>query len=72
MNKNVPSAECGVRSAEWTAWGCRVENESVMEMLVDAEKVRPSVAAPLIREAGQLTAIVVSSLNTARKSSARS
>jgi four helix bundle protein len=43
-----------------------------LELLVDAEKVKPSAAAPLIREAGELTAIAVSSINTARKSGGRS
>ena len=43
-----------------------------LEMLVDAEKLETAVAAPLIQEAGELTAIAVSSINTARKSSSRS
>jgi four helix bundle protein len=42
-----------------------------LEMLVDAEKLAPTVAAPLIQEAGELTAIAVSSINTARKSGSR-
>jgi len=42
-----------------------------LEMLVDSGKVKPSAAAPLIREAGELTAIAVSSINTARKSGGR-
>ena len=42
-----------------------------LEMLVDAGKVAPAAAARLIRGAGELTAIVVSSINTARKSSGR-
>ena|ERR1035437_2403617 len=42
-----------------------------LEMLVDAEKLEPAVAAPLIQEAGELTAIAVSSINTARKSGGR-
>jgi hypothetical protein len=37
-------------------------------MLVDAEKLGPNAAAALIQEAGELTAIAVSSINTARKS----
>jgi len=43
-----------------------------LELLVDAEKLASTVAAPLIQEAGELTAIAVSSINTARKSSGRS
>ncbi len=43
-----------------------------LEMLVDAQKLESSAAAPLIREAGELTAIAVSSINTARKSGNRS
>jgi four helix bundle protein len=39
-----------------------------LEMLVDAEKLGPNAAAALIQEAGELTAIAVSSINTARKS----
>ena len=42
-----------------------------LEMLVDAGKIKPSAGAPLIREAGELTAIAVSSINTARKSGGR-
>ncbi len=42
-----------------------------LELLVDAQKVRPSAAARLIREADELTAIAVSSINTARKSEGR-
>ena len=43
-----------------------------LEMLVDAEKLAPKAAAPLIQEAGELTAIAVSSINTARKSANQS
>ena len=43
-----------------------------LEMLVDAEKLETAVAAPLIQEAGELTAIAVSSINTARESGSRS
>jgi four helix bundle protein len=43
-----------------------------LEMLVDAEKLAPKPAAPLIQEAGELTAIAVSSINTARSSGSRS
>ncbi len=42
-----------------------------LEMLVDAEKLAQKAAAPLIQEAGELTAIAVSSINTARKSGDR-
>ena len=42
-----------------------------LEMLVDAEKLEPAVGAPLIQESGELTAIAVSSINTARKSGGR-
>jgi four helix bundle protein len=48
------------------------ESSFWLEMLVDAEKLAPTVAAPLIQEAGELTAIAVSSINTARKSGGRS
>jgi four helix bundle protein len=43
-----------------------------LEMLVDAGKLKVADAAPLIREAGELTAITVTSINTARKSGGRS
>ncbi len=43
-----------------------------LEMLVDAENLKPAVAAPLIEESSELTAIAVSSTNTARKSENRS
>jgi len=43
-----------------------------LEMLVEAQKLEPSAAAPLIREAGELIAIAVSSIKTARKSGNRS
>jgi four helix bundle protein len=42
-----------------------------LDLLVDAHKLPPVVAAPLIQEAGELTAIAVSSINTARKSGGR-
>lgn len=42
-----------------------------LKLLVDAGKLNPSVAMPIIREAGELTAIAVSSINTARKSGGR-
>jgi four helix bundle protein len=42
-----------------------------LELLVDAGKLKPVAAAPLIRESGELTAISVSSINTARKSGGR-
>jgi four helix bundle protein len=43
-----------------------------MEMLVDAQKLEPAAAAPHIQEAGELTAIAISSINTARSSGSRS
>jgi four helix bundle protein len=43
-----------------------------LEMLVDAKKVAPAAVAPLIQEASELTAIAVSSINTARTSGGRS
>ena len=42
-----------------------------LEMLVDAQKLELAVATPLIQEAGELTAIAVSSINTARESGRR-
>ena len=42
-----------------------------LEMLVDAEKLALAAAASLIQESGELTAIAVSSINTARKSGSR-
>ena len=41
-----------------------------LEMLVDAEKLGLNAAAALIQEAGELTAIAVSSINTARRATA--
>ena len=43
-----------------------------LEMLVDAHKLQPSIGDPLIKEADELTAITVSSINTARESGGRS
>lgn len=43
-----------------------------MDLLVEAGKLNPKAAAPLIQEAGELTAIAVASVNTARKSGGRS
>ena len=43
-----------------------------MDLLVAAKKLSPTAAAPLMRESGELTAIAVSSTNTARKSGGRS
>ena len=43
-----------------------------LEMLVDAQKVLPGTATPLIQEASELTAIAVSSINTARRPGERS
>jgi four helix bundle protein len=42
-----------------------------MELLVEAEKIKPAKISALIQEAGELTAIVVASINTARKSGNR-
>jgi len=42
-----------------------------MELLVDAGKVKPLKLSALMQEAGELTAIAVSSINTARKSQSR-
>jgi len=42
-----------------------------MELLVDAGKVKPLKISELIKEAGELTAIAVGSINTARKSATR-
>ncbi len=43
-----------------------------LEMLVEAGKLKSQFAAPLIAEADELTAIAVSSINTARKTGGRS
>ena len=42
-----------------------------LELLVDAGMIGPKPAAPLIREASELTAVAVASINTARKSGGR-
>jgi len=42
-----------------------------LEMLADAGKLKADTVASLIREASELTAIAVSSINTARKSGGR-
>jgi four helix bundle protein len=42
-----------------------------MELLIDAERIKPTKIAALLQEAGELTAIAVSSINTARKSGGR-
>src|SRR6516162_489167 len=42
-----------------------------LELLVDAGKLSLSKSAPLLQEANELTAIAVSSINTARKSAGR-
>ena len=42
-----------------------------LELLVDAGKLSLSKSAPLLEEANELTAIAVSSINTARKSAGR-
>jgi four helix bundle protein len=41
------------------------------ELLVDAGKIKLDSASPLIKEADELTAIAISSINTARKSGGR-
>jgi four helix bundle protein len=41
------------------------------ELLVDAGKIKLAAASDLIKEADELTAIAVSSINTARKSGGR-
>jgi four helix bundle protein len=43
-----------------------------MELLVDAGKINATKASTLLKEANELTAIAVSSINTARKSKSRS
>ena len=43
-----------------------------LDLLVSAGKLSVNTAAPLIREADELTAIAVASINTARKSGGRS
>ena len=40
-----------------------------LELLVDAGKVGPQTAAPLLTEAKELVAIVISSINTAKRNS---
>jgi len=42
-----------------------------MELLVDSGKLKAITASTLIKEASELTAIAVSSINTARKSGGR-
>jgi len=42
-----------------------------MELLVDSGKIKPAKISALMQEAGELTAIAVSSINTARKSTNR-
>ena len=42
-----------------------------LELLVDAGKLGSSESQPLVQEANELTAIAVSSINTARKSGGR-
>ena len=42
-----------------------------MELRVDSGKVKVTDASTLIKEAGELTAIAISSINTARKSGGR-
>ncbi len=47
------------------------ESSYWMELLVDAGKVKTLKVSALLQEAGELTAIAVSSINTARKSASR-
>jgi four helix bundle protein len=47
------------------------ESGFLLEMLVDAEKLELVSATPALQEASVLTAIAVSSINTARKSGGR-
>lgn len=42
-----------------------------LELLIAAEKLKEPAATPLVRGADELTAIAVSSINTARKSGGR-
>ena len=42
-----------------------------MELLVDSRRIKPAKISALMQEAGELTAIAVSSINTARKSANR-
>jgi hypothetical protein len=53
-----------------------VEEEAVesgywMELLVDADKIKLAKISALMKEADELTAIAVASINTARKSAGR-
>lgn len=47
------------------------ESSYWMELLVDAGKIKATKTSALMQEAGELTAIAVSSINTARKSGSR-
>jgi four helix bundle protein len=42
-----------------------------MELLVESGKIKPAKLSALMQEAGELTAIAVASINTARKSGSR-
>lgn len=42
-----------------------------MDLLKDSGRIKPTKIAPLMQEAGELTAIAVSSINTARKTPRR-
>jgi four helix bundle protein len=42
-----------------------------MELLVDAGKIKPAKISALMKEADELTAIAVASINTARRSASR-
>jgi hypothetical protein len=43
-----------------------------MELLVDAGEIKAAMTSAFLQEANELTAIAVSSINTARKSKSRS
>ena len=42
-----------------------------IELLIESGKVAPTKAVPLLKESGELLAIAISSINTARKSGGR-
>jgi four helix bundle protein len=66
-------AACRARSpAEFRARLAIVEEEADesgywIEILIDAAIVKPEIVADLAREAGELTAIAVASINTSRR-----
>jgi four helix bundle protein len=76
VGANYRAACRAISSADFTSKMGTVEEEADesgfrIELLVDAKKLDPAAADPLIQEAGELTAIAVSSINTARKSGGR-